>query len=64
MNILNNQNKNNLNNPNFNPEKEIVKTVDMLFKKTVTKPVIYYLPLTEEEVNKIFNIRYKKKKRN
>lgn len=31
-------------------EKEIVKTLDILFKKTNTKPNIYYLPLSEEEV--------------
>ncbi len=29
---------------------EPIKTLDSLFKKTETKPHIYYLPLTEEEV--------------
>lgn len=31
-------------------EEEPVKTLDNLFKKTKTKPHVYYLPLTEEEV--------------
>ncbi len=36
---------------------EPVKTLDSLFRKTSTKPHIYYLPLTEQEVAE-------KKKRN
>ncbi len=30
---------------------EPIKTLDNLFKKTSTKPHIYYLPLSEDEVN-------------
>ena len=30
---------------------EPIKTLDSLFKKTLTKPHIYYLPLTDEEVS-------------
>ena len=29
---------------------EPIKTLDSLFKKTVTKPYIYYLPLSDDEV--------------
>jgi len=29
---------------------EPIKTLDNLFKKTLTKPHIYYLPLSDEEV--------------
>ena len=35
---------------NNNNGKETEKTLDMLFKKTKTKPNIYFLPLAEEEV--------------
>lgn len=35
---------------NYQNEKESVKTLDTLFRKTSTKPNVYYLPLTEEEV--------------
>lgn len=38
------------NQDNNKPSNEPVKTLDNLFKKTQTKPHIYYLPLTEEEV--------------
>ena len=38
-------------------DKETVKTLDTLFRKTNTKPNIYYLPLNEEEVN-FFKIIY------
>ena len=31
-------------------KEEPIKTLDILFKKTSTKPHIYYLPLSEEEV--------------
>jgi hypothetical protein len=41
-------------------EEEPVKTLDSLFKKTMTKPHIYFLPLTEEEVEEKRN-RMKKK---
>lgn len=36
----------------LNKIEEPVKTLDNLFKKTETKPHIYYLPLSEEEVQK------------
>jgi len=59
----------------FNPleensnEKVPEKTLDTLFRKTNTKPNIYYLPLTEEEVKlkinfKILNFRFWRKKEN
>lgn len=32
------------------PEKKATKTLDELFKKTTSQPPIYYLPLTEKEV--------------
>jgi apoptotic chromatin condensation inducer in the nucleus len=35
---------------NTQNEEEPVKTLDSLFKKTETKPHLYYLPLSEEEV--------------
>jgi hypothetical protein len=35
---------------NKNSEGEQGKTLESLFKKTTTKPHIYYLPLTEQEV--------------
>jgi hypothetical protein len=35
---------------NKNSLVEQVKTLESLFKKTITKPHIYYLPLTEQEV--------------
>jgi apoptotic chromatin condensation inducer in the nucleus len=35
---------------NYQTEEEPVKTLDSLFKKTQTKPHIYYLPLSEEEI--------------
>ena len=41
-------------------EEEPEKTLDSLFKKTFTKPHIYYLPLTEEEVEEKRN-KIKKK---
>lgn len=58
---FNNNNQSNCNqlNLNFNldlnnsSEKETVKTLDTLFKKTNSRPNIYYLPLSEEEVNNI-----------
>lgn len=31
-------------------EQQPIKTLDDLFRKTETKPHIYYLPLTEEQV--------------
>jgi hypothetical protein len=37
-------------NGNTQDEEEPVKTLDSLFKKTQTKPHIYFLPLSEEEV--------------
>jgi len=51
---------------NFATEKETVKTLDTLFKKTNTKPNIYYLPLSEEEVKLkfvflFFSFRFSKK---
>jgi hypothetical protein len=36
---------------NSNVIEEPIKTLDSLFKKTLTKPHLYYLPLSEEEVN-------------
>ena len=44
----------------LSPLDEPVKTLDSLFKKTQTKPHLYYLPLTEEEVEEKKN-RMKKK---
>ena len=44
----------------FQVEEEPEKTLDSLFKKTFTKPHIYYLPLTEEEVEEKRN-KIKKK---
>jgi hypothetical protein len=35
---------------------EPIKTLDNLFKKTETKPHLYYLPLTDEEVSNTFLI--------
>jgi hypothetical protein len=35
---------------NIQNEEDTVKTLDSLFKKTETKPHLYYLPLSEEEV--------------
>lgn len=40
-----------------NSIEEPIKTLDSLFKKTLTKPHIYYLPLTEEEVKIFIMIR-------
>ena len=40
-----------------NAKQKEVDDIDKIFKKTVTKPHIYYLPLSEEEV------KAKKKKR-
>ncbi len=54
--ITNNQNErmkeiNSDKNINESKESEI-NTIDKLFFKTKTKPYIYYLPLTEEQVKK------------
>ncbi len=50
--------KNNVN--LINTAEEPIKTLDSLFKKTTTKPHIYYLPLSEEEVEEKKN-RLKKR---
>ncbi len=43
-------------------KEEPIKTLDNLFKKTFTKPHIYYLPLSEEEVI-IIKYRLKRKRK-
>ena len=43
-----------------NPEKSL-NQLEVLFKKTKTKPFIYYLPLTEQQVLTFLNKRWKKK---
>jgi len=43
-------NTNNLKSTDIQTQEEPVKTLDTLFRKTETKPHIYYLPLSEQEV--------------
>jgi len=48
-------NKNEENNTNTNIEQP--KTLEDLFKKTVTKPHLYYLPLSDEQVQEKLKLR-------
>ena len=47
---------------NIRKKNERLKSIDQLFKKTKTKPHIYYLPLSEDEVNEKILLREEQNK--
>jgi hypothetical protein len=51
---------NNLKSTDIQTQEEPVKTLDSLFRKTETKPHIYYLPLSEQEVQEKIKLIYNK----